>query len=150
VNTEKSKRILQSIRGIPHKRFVLHGSQTRSNVLLPNRPKLHSFKNKRKVRGLQEKAVYATTVLEVAIIYATLPHDTQWKFVRKGRYFHIRWREEVVTAHAGYIHVCLRTHFGRGALTTRSKKAVKVVRTYRIQPEELVYLWQKKAFKFLP
>lgn len=150
MDTRKAERVLRSIQKIPHKHFVLHGSAVRSNTLVPNRPDMSSFTNQRKTKGFREKGVYGTLVREVALIYATLPNDVQWRFVRKGKFFHVRWRDKEVALHAGYIHVCRRSSFDRGALVIASKRAVKVVRTFRIDPEVLIYLWEKKRILFLP
>ncbi len=148
MNTQKAKRVLRSIQKIPHKRFVLHGSLVRSNTLLPNRPNLEIFTNKRKARGIREKAVYGTLISVVAVIYATLPNNTQWKYVKKEKYFHILHREEYLTPSSGYIHVCRRTSFDYGVGILASKQAVRVVRTIRVSSDVLEYLWRKRDVRF--
>lgn len=147
MDTQKAKRVLRSIRKIPHRRFVLHGSLVRSNTLVPNRPNLKTFTNRRKTKRIREKAVYGTLVVEVAVIYATLPKDIQWKYVKEGRYFHVRYQGEEIGLYDGYIHVCRRTSFDCGVGILTSKRAVKVVRTIRVNADTLEYLWREKRVR---
>ena len=148
MNTLAIKLKLRSLERIPHEQFVLHGSRKRSNTLIPKRPKLESWRNKRKARHLLQKAVYATRVIAIAVIYASLPNDAQWRYVKKGRYIRVLHREPEISIYPGYIHVCRRTSFNRGALITTSKHPVRVVKTYKIPPEMLQFLWGKKQIRF--
>jgi len=144
MDTQKAERVLRSIRNIRHEKFVLHGSPVRSNTLLPRRPKLGGFSNHRKTRGIKETGVYATRLVEVAVLYASLPYDLQWQVIRRERYIRVRFAGEEIRIRHGYIHVCRQTSFdGRGVIT-RSGRAVKVVRTFRVPPEVFLYLWGRK------
>ncbi len=147
MNTDNVKRVLRSIQKIPHRHFVLHGSMRRSNTLIPHRPLLEKFKNPRKAKALRKKAVYATRVVHIAVIYATMPNDTQWKWKRKEKNFRILHREKNPVLCSGYIHVCRATSFGRGAAITSSKRPVKVVKTFRIPPDVFLHLWDNKEIQ---
>ncbi len=147
MDTHKAQRVLRSIQKIPHERFVLHGSLTRSNTLLPNKPTLKTFRNTRKAKGLKEKAVYATRLTHVAVVYATLPNDTAWRLNKKGKCLNVLAREPEVSLFSGYIHVCRAASFDRGRLITTSGRAVKVVRTFKITPDVFAYLWHKQDLR---
>ena len=153
METQKAKRVLRIIRSIPHQHFVLHGSLIRSNTLLPNKPKL-KFKKHRK---LNKKGVYATAVINIAVMYASMENRMKWKFIRKGGEIHVLHEKKdgeekpILNLYDGYIHVCRREIFGKaGALILFSKRPAKVVRTFKISHEIFLYLWNKKAVKIVP
>lgn len=147
MDTQKAKRVLRSIRKIRHEKFVLHGSLVKSNTLLPRRPKLKGFKSKRKTRGIKERGVYATRLVEVAVLYASLPYDLQWQPIRRERYIRVGFVGKEIQVREGYIHVCRATSFDGRGLITRSKKAVKVVRTFRLPIDAFLYLWDRQDIR---
>jgi hypothetical protein len=105
---------------------------------------LETFKNTRRAKDIREKAVYATRVVAVAVLYATMPNYTQWRYDRKAKLIRIRHNEAELALYAGYIHVCRGTSFSRGTRIIASKRPAKVVRTFRITPEAFLYLWGRK------
>lgn len=147
MDTQKAKRVLRSIHKISHKHFVLHGSLTRSNTILARKPSLDTWRNTRKAKGIREKGVYATRLVDLAVLYATLPNDTMWRRVKKGRYIRILYQKPELILFRGFIHVCRADSFDKRALITVSKRSVKVVRTFRITPEVFMYLWEKKQLR---
>ncbi|HCC06352.1 TPA: hypothetical protein DEP94_03285 [Candidatus Nomurabacteria bacterium] len=153
MNTEKAKRVLRSIRKIPHKHFVLHGSLTRSNTVLLRRPNVRFKKRKE----LHQKGIYATSLTEIAIMYATLENSIVWKYMLKKKEICILHKitndteKSTLNVYNGYIHVCRRHTFNQGGpLISFSKRPARVVRTFKISHEVLLYLWDKKDIKFVP
>lgn len=148
-DAEKAKRVLRSIHKFVYGEFVFHGSLARSNTLLPKRPNLRSFSNQRRTRGIRERGVYATRLVEIAALYATLPYNPQWQLVRKERYIRVLFSgEETMQISRGYLHVCRQDSFKGGGLIMRSERAAKVVRTFRVPFEVLLYLWDRKDIRF--
>lgn len=148
MDTLKAKRILRNIQKIPHKKFVLHGSLRRSTTILPNRPSLDTFKNPRKAKGLCGKAVYATRLTCIAVLYATLPNHVHWKYSKTERCIRVLHEGPALPVYTGYVHVCRGKSFGRGGFITKSKHPAKVVKTFKVTPEVLLYLWDKKEIGF--
>jgi hypothetical protein len=147
MNTYKVKRLLRTINSISHERFVLHGSLKRCTTLIPHRPKLETFKNTRKAKPLRRKVVYATRVTDIAVLYATMPNDTQWYYEKAQKCMRVLHTDPELMLYAGFIHVCSGRNFSKGARIVSSKHSAKVVRTFKITPEVFVYLWDKKIIR---
>lgn len=153
MNTQKAERVLRSIRKISHKHFVLHGSQTKSNTLIPKRPNVRFKKRKE----LHQKGIYATSMTTIAVMYATLENSITWKYFFKKEEIEILHKipdgveESTLALYNGYIHVCHRNNFKHiGPLILFSKRPARVVRTFKISHEILLYLWDKKEIQFVP
>lgn len=139
MTTEHILRLLKQIERIPHEQYVLHGSPQRRNVLIPQRPPPTA----RRRKELRQKAVYATSFVDLAIIYATICGNPFWNFVRKqGLYLYFPKRGYKLCD--GYIHVCRRSDFSKDPLVSFSTKPVRPVKILRIPSKTLVHLVDSK------
>lgn len=137
------KRCIQSIERISHKHFVIHGSHCRRPVLIPQKPALTTNNKK-----LRKRAVYATSVVAVAVLYATYRGDPIWKYGR-GKGMRLRITGEGFNVCDGFIQVCQRRSFEGGMFVSHSKKPVRVIRNIRVRHALLKYFLDKKSIRLV-
>ncbi len=136
-------KILKRIEKISHKKFVIHGSITKRSVLIPKKP-LPSAR----VKTFHQKAVYATSVVEIAILYAVIHGDPRWKYIPKEG-FCVIVPEGGYKLCEGYIHVCLRKDFKGGPLASFSKKPVVPTDVIKVHPDMLTILKETNRLIFV-
>jgi len=132
---DRAARVLRRIRKIPHEEYVIHGSLERSTILSPRRPPQNARNPK-----LRQKAVYATSVVAIAVFYATICDEIPlWRYRRGGKMILFAPRGEISFVD-GYIHVCRRISFKGNALISSSRQAVRPVETIRVPAETVQIL----------
>jgi hypothetical protein len=130
------ERLVNLLARISHDDFLMHGSvrRPRYGVLVPKQPRI-VFPNKPE---LTRKRVYATAVIPVALLYATINLPSahwDWRFIRDGRSLclYCRIRGEV-TLTDGYIHIVRKIGFDElhKMVIYSSRRRVRLHRTIRV------------------
>lgn len=143
-----ARRVLRDIDKIPHKHFVVHGARKRQGILVPRRP-LTMVKYKK----LRKKAVYATQVTAIAVLYATNNQDLRWMYAGKG-VIEVLKPAGCLRLCSGYIHVCPKigfkgVEFRGNPLILTSRKPVKPVRSFRAHPVMLQVLFESGGLRLV-
>lgn len=139
----EASRMLERIHKISHEKFVIHGSTSKRKVLVPKRPD-PTARNK----DLHRKAVYATSVVEVAIMYAVIHGDPKWRYFKGGE-FVLYFPEEGYKLREGYIHVCRKEEFEGNPLVLSSSRPVRPVEIIKVHPAMLEELGEKDRITFM-
>ena len=144
MDTFSASRLLKRIENISHEKFVIHGATSRRSLLIPKKPQ-PTARNK----DCHQKAIYASSVLVVGIIYAVIQGDPRWKYVRREG-ISLTIPEGGYRFCEGYIHVCDRKDFKIGnALTSLSKRPVRPVEIIKVHPAVLEFLEQTRQLTFV-
>lgn len=138
VDTTSAIKVIKCIEKISHRKFVIHGSIRKTSILTPKRPK-----PKAKNKLLRQRAVYATSFVEIAIMYAVINGYPKWKLV-KGKGFCLSIPKDGLLVSGGYIHVCKRKDFNWDPVVSFSKKPVRVVKVIRVPALALKVLTDTK------
>jgi hypothetical protein len=150
----RPKYVIRRLEKIPHQDFLMHGSHRRlhSPFLMPKKPKT-TF---RLSAALLKKRVYATPIIAVALLYATLQGDDSawdWCFMRKdgelGLY--CRVKKEPLIFMPGYIHIMPKKGFqNRGSgVVFSSRHRARVVERIRIPGRVITWLIEQKEVHFV-
>jgi hypothetical protein len=139
MNTNSAARLFKRLRMIPGSRYVLHGSPTRSSILLPRRPNAFTLQ-----KSWRNKAVYATSFITLAVFYAVI-RDPRWLCERKKE-FCLLVPKEGYDLSPGYIHVCPRQPFRGGTLVARAERPVRPTMIISVPPDFLAYLGDLDEF----
>ncbi len=139
----EASRMLERIHKISHEKFVIHGSTSKRKVLVPRRPNPIA-----RSKELRRKAVYATSVVEVAIIYAVIHGDPRWRYIKGGEVV-LYFPEEGYKLREGYIHVCRREEFKGNPLVLSSNRQVRPVEIIKVHPAMLEELGRADRITFM-
>jgi len=94
---------------LPHEQFVLHGSPLNLHCIEPKQAIFEEH------RDLNEYGIYATTIVEIALLYALVNEDKRnwgWReMVRDGKPILGLVVPEGFTPSPGYVHVLSRRGF---------------------------------------
>lgn len=143
------KYVIHRLQKISHRDFLMHGSdrRLRSPFLMPKKPKT-TF---RLSSALLKKRVYATPIITVALLYATLQGDDSvwdWCFMRKDGELRLycRAKKGSLIFRPGYIHILPKKGFqNRGTGTVfSSRHRARVVERIRIPGRVIMWLIEQK------
>ncbi len=141
------ERLVKLLARIPHDAFLLHGSvrRPRYGTIFPKQPRI-IFPNN---RDLTRRRVYATSVIPIALLYATIDLPSirwDWRLIREGKslYLYCRIREEASLVN-GYIHVVRKAGFEelRRKTIYSSRKRVRLHQTIRVPAGILSWMLQR-------
>jgi hypothetical protein len=137
VETKLLRTILQirRIANIPHTTAVIHGSQRRRRLLIPRKPSPTATK----IKKYRQRAVYATSFVEIGVMYAVIKEDPLWKIgARNG--LRLKMPEGFrYTTTKGFIHVCQKQAFKGGKFVSIAKKPVRPIRVIPVSPDLLIH-----------
>jgi hypothetical protein len=92
--------MVRKIKRIPHEHYLMHGSQRMSRVLVPKKPQPTSSNIRHRRR-----AVYATALIPVAVLYALAIHDLQWQFKSYKTVSVVAPKDGFESYRHGFIHI---------------------------------------------
>lgn len=126
----------EMLASLSHEKYVLHGSDKPIEVVEPRQAK-----TRQKVPINNQLAVYASLCIAVPIIHAVIRHvdessQMSWE-IKKDERIHV-WGRGVRFV-TGYVHLLPKESFEihEGGLFCLSRKPVKTVRAYRVEPQIL-------------
>lgn len=148
MNERSARRVLREIDKVPHTRYVAHGAAKRQSTLVPRRP-VTTVKYKK----VRKKAVYATQVTAIAVLYATNNQDLRWMYAGKG-VIEVLKPQGSLRLRSGFVHVCPKAgfvgvEFRGNPLILTSRKPVKPVRSFRAHPLMLKVLFESGALRLV-
>lgn len=147
---KRYERLMKRLESISHDQFVMHGTtkRLRHGALIPRKQWI-KFPNKPE---LCRKRVYATTVIDIAVIYAVVDIPSalwDWRLMRvNGEYgLYCRMKQEASLC-SGFIHVLPRRQFKtlQKRFIYSSRQRVRPVQTIRIPDGVLPWLLTKNKF----
>ncbi len=137
MNTLSAERLIRRIERIPHKEFVLHGSTRRRRLLIPRKPTL-TTNNKE----LRRRAIYATSFVHIAILYAVVADDPRWKCSLK-KSMRVLVPKDGLPVVSGYVHVCDRSLFTKNPYVSAATRPIRVKSVIKIDYRVLKHLLDK-------
>lgn len=141
------ERLVKQLARIPHDTFLMHGSVRRPHygTLFPKQPRI-IFPNN---RDLTRRRVYATSVVPIAILYATIDLPSvrwDWRLIRDGKSLYLYCRiREAASLTDGYVHIVRRTGFEELRRRTfySSRRRVRLHQTIRVPAGILPWMLER-------
>ncbi len=147
----RHEHLIRRLKKLPHKEFLMHGSgrRVRSQRVMPKKPRV-VFRNSPE---LFRKRVYATPVIEIALLYAVIKSDHSawdWCFIRKDGEIQLycRVKKEPLVVRNGYIHILSRAEFRKKKVGVifSSDHPVSVAQTIRVSARIIGWLMKEVHF----